>query len=88
MMEKGPTCQELIEFLMDYLDGELAPRVHEHFDQHLAICRDCRSYLDSYQETVKMAVAVCEEGDGGLPDDVPEDLVEAILKAKAPRPGS
>lgn len=77
----GPTCRELIDFLMDYLDGELAPRVHELFDEHLAVCGDCRAYLDSYRETVKMAVAVCGEGEG-LPDDVPEDLVEAILKAK------
>lgn len=87
-IEDRPTCQELIEFLMDYLDGELAPRVHELFDQHLTVCTDCRAYLKSYRETVKLAVEVCREGNNDLPEDVPEDLVEAILKAKSTRLGS
>src|SRR5438128_4830644 len=46
---KYMTCRELIEFLIDYLDGTLAPQERERFDAHLAVCPACVRYLDSYR---------------------------------------
>ena len=45
------TCRELIEQLIDYLDGTL-PR--EAFDHHRALCPSCRAYVDSYLATIRL----------------------------------
>ena len=47
---------------------------------HIEICSECAAYVDSYRTTVALARA-CEEVDA-LPDDVPDDLVKAILTAR------
>jgi anti-sigma factor RsiW len=79
----GPsvTCREFADFMSDYFAGELPPDVRARFDDHLARCVNCRRYLISYQESVKLgkhAYDDCAE----LPDDVPEDLVRAILAGR------
>lgn len=76
------TCRELIDFLMSYLDSELPAAQHESFEDHLRICPHCVSYLDSYRTTVHLARQVCNEPGDGVPADVPEDLVDAILEAR------
>ena len=75
------TCQELIDFLMDFVDGELPEEPRRVFEAHLAECPSCGDYVDSYKKTVEMGRKVCE-GDEGVPEDVPEDLLQAILKAR------
>ena len=77
------TCREFIEFLMEYHSGELSEVEHARFEEHLAECPDCVSYLKSYQETVKLGKAVLASFDEPIPDEVPEELVQAILAAHA-----
>jgi len=77
------TCRELVEFLGDYLSDELPEAVRVAFDRHLAGCVDCTAYLRSYEETVRLAKAVCAEPEGPVPEGVPEELVQAILSAYA-----
>ena len=81
------TCQELIEFLMDYLDGQLASGEKRRFDEHLGICAECTAYLASYRETVRLGKMICQPNRSDLPDDIPEDLVAAILAARRAGPG-
>ena len=76
------TCKELIGFLMDYVEGELPPDAQRHFDHHLGLCTDCRSYVDSYRETVRLGKMICQPDKEGLPADIPEDLVQAILATR------
>jgi anti-sigma factor RsiW len=78
------TCREFIEFMMEYLDHELSEQERAVFDQHLSICPPCEAYLDSYKKTVELGKASFADcGDGELPHDVPEDLIEAILAARS-----
>jgi anti-sigma factor RsiW len=73
------TCRDFAEFLLEYVDGGLPLEARRRFDEHLAICPDCVQYLQHYTETIKagrLAMA------GDLPDDVPDDLVSAILRAR------
>lgn len=80
------TCRELIEFLMDYLDGELPSEQQSAFQQHLDCCCDCVQFLKTYQATVdleKKSLCTCEDE---IPASVPEELVQAILAARAARP--
>jgi len=84
-MVPSMTCKELIEFLSDYLAGELPRDVVAAFEKHLAICPDCVAYISSYQKTIDLAKEAILTPDTPVPDDVPEDLVDAILATK-PKP--
>ena len=80
------TCKELIAFLMEYVDGELPPDEQHRFDRHLELCADCQTYVTSYRETVRLGKIICRPGKDELPEDVPEDLVQAILMARKTEP--
>jgi anti-sigma factor RsiW len=43
------TCRKFIEFLMEYLNGELSPQEHAEFEAHLAECPWCVAYMQTYQ---------------------------------------
>jgi anti-sigma factor RsiW len=74
------TCRDFANFLLEYVEGELAPETRRTFDEHMALCPDCVHYLQHYTQTVKAGqLAMTDEA---LPADVPEDLVSAILKAR------
>jgi anti-sigma factor RsiW len=74
-------CQSCIDFLHDYLTGELSAAERATFKEHLARCPECVAYLETYQETIKLGKAACRDQD----PPVPEALVRAILAAR-PRP--
>ena len=76
------TCHEVIDFLMEYLSGELSASERAEFEQHLADCPDCSAYLKSYEETIKLGKAVFADLDAPAPQDVPEELVQAILASR------
>ena len=76
------TCAEFDEFIMSYLDGSLAPRERRLFERHIWLCRECREYLAAYKRTIEIGKAVFREPLGPVPDDVPDDLVDAVLSAR------
>lgn len=76
------TCKEMVDFLMDYTNGELPPQQASVFEQHLDRCPPCLEYLRSYRTTVRLGRDVCRAPDGPPPDDVPAGLIEAILDAR------
>ena len=75
------TCKELVEFLMDYLDGLLSESERRRFEEHLGECPDCVAYLATYREAARLGKEACTAGDS-IPTDVPEELVRAILAAR------
>ena len=78
------TCREFVDFLMDYLEQSLPKTQRETFEEHLGDCPSCVTYLETYAETVRLEKTLCEDDpDGPVPEDVPEQLVAAILAARA-----
>jgi anti-sigma factor RsiW len=77
------TCRELIDFLMDYQAGTLPAPQRTSFEEHLSLCPPCIDYLRTYEETVKLGKGACGDPDDAVSDDVPEELVQAILAARA-----
>jgi anti-sigma factor RsiW len=73
------TCRDFIEFLLDYQENRLGPDQRERFDAHLRVCPDCRSYLESYGRTVDLARLASRDS---IPAEVPEDLVQAVLRSR------
>ena len=77
------TCRELTDFLADYLDGTLRPGERILFEQHLAACPECVSYLQSYRDTIALTRRACgPSADPVPPPEVPDELVRAILAAR------
>ena len=76
------TCRDFIEFLMEYLSDGLSADERAIFDAHLAECPWCVAYLKTYRETVALGKAALGEPEKGIPEDVPEDLVQAVLAAR------
>ena len=76
------TCRELEEFIADYLDGALPWRQRLVFRLHLLYCRECRDYLASYRRSIALGKAVFQYPDEPVPEEIPEDLVRAILAAR------
>ena len=73
------TCQQLIDFIMSYLDDELPPAQRSEFDRHMAACPSCVDYLKTYEKTIELAKTCADDP---VPDEVPESLVQAILEAR------
>lgn len=78
------TCREFEDFLIDYLEGSLPPGQRRIFEFHLTICRECRDYLAAYRETMSLGKQAFDDPTAALPQDVPEDLITAVLAARRP----
>lgn len=72
------TCQEILDFLGDYVSGELPAAQREEFERHLAICPPCVDYLKTYEQTIRLGKCAC----GDVDEKPPEELIKAILAAR------
>ena len=75
-------CRELIEFLSAYLDDELPGEERAAFERHLAVCPYCRDYLATYRQTIHLGKRALE-AEAELLEEVPRELLNAILAARA-----
>src|SRR5262249_54349303 len=71
---QGLSCAELVELISDYVDGALPPHDRARVDEHLALCRGCRLYVDQLRATIELTGRLrCE--------DVPVETATALLAA-------
>ena len=49
---KEITCEDLLQYLSDYIDNDLDEELTAVAKDHLASCHDCRVVLDSTQQTI------------------------------------
>lgn len=54
-------CQELIELVTDYLEATMLPVDQLRFEQHLARCDACASYLSEIRKTIKASATLGQE---------------------------
>lgn len=71
------TCRQLIDFIADYVDGELDDAARVVFEHHLTICRSCRAYLETYRRTMSIVATMARDEPC---TDLPEDLIRTILE--------
>jgi anti-sigma factor RsiW len=48
------TCRELVELLIDFLDGDLPEERRRILETHLSLCEPCLKYLETYKVTIKL----------------------------------
>jgi len=75
-------CVEFEGFILDYLDDELPRRQKIVFEMHLRLCRECRDYLKAYRTAMTLAAESLRDASDFEPEDVPEDLIAAVLAAR------
>jgi len=73
-------CQEVLDYLTEYLEGQLPAGEHARMDEHLAVCSECVAYLRNFRATIAATKQACED-DPALAQ-IPEELVQAILAAR------
>jgi hypothetical protein len=70
MSEELLSCHELVELVTDYFDDQMTLPERRRFEEHLAVCGPCRTYLHQMRETIKLTGALKEEFIPGEAKDV------------------
>jgi anti-sigma factor RsiW len=47
------TCQEIVEFVTDYLEGKLDPQMTAEVEAHLERCDGCHTYVEQMRATIR-----------------------------------
>jgi anti-sigma factor RsiW len=55
------TCAQLVELVTDYLEGELDELTARRFEEHLALCPGCRTYVEQFRQVIQAAGQVAED---------------------------
>lgn len=76
------TCREFADFIGGYLSGELPAEQTALFERHMSRCPDCHAYLANYRKTIDLGRQAFADDEANLPNDLPEDLVNAILASR------
>lgn len=74
------TCQHVLDYLTEYLEGNLPPNERARLDEHLAACPPCVAYLRNLKSTIELTRHACKDDPALAP--IPEELVQAILAAR------
>ncbi len=75
MPENQLTCQEFVELATEYLEGQLQSGERTRFEEHIAVCEGCATYLEQIRQTIRLTGQVTEES---IPADVQETLLRAF----------
>ena len=54
-------CQELVELVTDYLEGNLSRRDRKRFESHLRGCETCSTYVEQIRMTIEVAGRITVE---------------------------
>jgi hypothetical protein len=81
--QPGLTCKEAIELMGEYLEAALGPDLLAALERHLADCRPCVAYLNTYRKTRQLAGEV---GRLEMPEEMKRRLRRLILERLAREP--
>ena len=48
------SCKEVTALMMEYLNVTISSDVALAFEAHLAVCPDCKAFLNTYKKTVEL----------------------------------
>jgi anti-sigma factor RsiW len=76
-------CKELVELVSDYLEGALPQSDRARFEQHIAGCKGCATYLDQMRLTINALGKLTEDS---LEPQVKEELLQVFRDWKESQP--
>jgi anti-sigma factor RsiW len=68
------SCQELVELVTDYFEGSLPRGLHARFEQHIAHCAGCQTYLEQMRATITATGTLA-------PESISPEAERALLDA-------
>jgi len=72
------TCREVVGLLADYLESALSQERAGELEEHLAGCKACQAYLNTYQRTKTLTA---ESERVAMPDEMKGRLRQFLLRA-------
>lgn len=78
--DPGISCQELVELVTEYLEGDLSARDRARFERHIAACPHCTAYLQQLRVTLEELGELSEDD---LDAPVRDELLGAFRDWKA-----
>ena len=75
-------CHQLVEAITDYLEGALPAEERAALDEHLAVCPDCRTYLEQMRQTIRLAGRITE---ASIPAAGRDELLDVFRTWRARR---
>jgi anti-sigma factor RsiW len=72
------SCQQLIEYCLDYIDGDLPDEEQTRFRRHLGQCPDCVTFFETYRRTPEVSRTILGTS---MPTSVKES-VRAFLRGR------
>jgi anti-sigma factor RsiW len=55
LLTRDLVCQQAVELVTDYLEGNLSRRQRRRFERHLRGCPHCTAYLEQIRTTIRLA---------------------------------
>ena len=49
------TCEQIVDLLVEYVEGELDSAITESVESHVSECPDCAHFVNTYTATIAMA---------------------------------
>jgi hypothetical protein len=74
-LERDMSCSEIVELVTEYAEGGLSKDERDRFEEHIALCTPCLTYLDQMRQTVAGIAAVHSDE---LSPELQASLVEAF----------
>jgi len=76
------TCRQVVELMTDYLEEALSPIDRARFEEHIATCDGCHTYLAQLRRTRAILGRLTDEP---VPASLERELVSAFRDWKAGR---
>jgi anti-sigma factor RsiW len=73
-------CDELVELVTAYLDGQLDPETERRFVEHIDMCEGCDRYLQQIRHTVRTLGELPAQS---LSDEARDRLLDAFRNWRA-----
>lgn len=54
------SCQQLIDYCLDYIEGDLPDDEQTRFRRHLGHCPDCVTFFETYRKTAEVSRTLLE----------------------------
>lgn len=74
-------CDEVLEELYGFLDGELTVEVRAQIQQHLDDCTPC---IEAYDFEAELRIVIAQKCRDSVPDDLRRRIADAIGKDAEP----
>jgi anti-sigma factor RsiW len=75
-------CRQCTEFIIEYVEGDLAGETRVAFEGHISRCPTCVRYIETYRETIALGKQAFHGGEGVVFEPIPDELVRAILASR------